>query len=90
MKKRIGIIGLTAILGLFGMSVMASGEETAGITEASYREVLEQVTSRIRWSGTEGEQQAAEEIAQQMEGYGYEVTRQSFPFTEGARGPPLR
>lgn len=86
MKKRVGIIGLTAILGFFGMSVMASEQDTAGITEASYREVLEQVTSRIRWVGTEGEQQAAEEIAQQMEGYGYEVTRQSFPFTEEARG----
>lgn len=36
MKKRIGIIGLTAILGLFGMSVMASEQETPSLSSEAH------------------------------------------------------
>lgn len=53
-------------------------EEASGITAQSYKEVLEKLTARVRMAGTEGEKKAAEEIAEAMEGFGYQVTRQAF------------
>lgn len=84
--KRMGTLLLVSILALRGFCFPASAEQGSGITEESYRAALGQITSRIRWAGTEGEQLAAEEIAQTLESYGYEVTRQAFPFTEQAAG----
>ncbi len=73
--------------------ILAAGDASAeqiindaGIAPDSYQATLGQVTSRIRQAGTAGERKAAEEIAQVLRGYGYEVTEQEFTFTEELSG----
>ncbi len=79
---------------LIGLLVLAAGcasaeqqsEVPVGITPDSYQTALEQVASRIRQAGTAGEREAAAEIAQILGGYGYEVSEQTFTFTEELSG----
>lgn len=67
-----------------GMSATAIAQE--GLDAASYRQTLVELTQRFRWAGTPEAQQAADEIAARFAEYGYDVQRQSFQFTEEAKG----
>ena len=71
-----------------GATVWASENavQESGLTAEQYQQVLEEITSEIRWAGTEGEQNAATKIAEKFQSYGLEVEQQKFSFTEQAEG----
>ncbi len=87
-NKRFAGILLVGLLVFAGKSAAASGQvsNSAMIEPDSFQTSLEQVTSRSRQAGTAGERESAKEIAQTLRGYGYEVTEQSFTFTEELSG----
>lgn len=77
------------LIGTTGGATVWASENTiqeSGLTIEQYQQVLEDLTSEIRWAGTEGEQNAAAKIAEKFQSYGLEVEQQKFSFTEQAEG----
>lgn len=72
------VLALTGLLAGINQSAASASEPVSAVTQQSYQAVLEQLTSRVRMAGTEGEKEAAEEIAKALEHFGCEVTRQTF------------
>ena len=77
------VMGALAGTGLQVSNVQAAEE---ALTAESYQAVLDEITSRVRWSGTEGEREAADQIAEAFSDYGYVVRKQEFSFTNDIKG----
>ena len=77
------VMGCMGLTGLSGERVQAAEEL---LTAKSYQMALQKIISNVRWAGTEGEREAAGQIADLFSEYGYVVRKQEFPFTEDTKG----